>query len=272
MPNDPVVFKVHTEDSTEPPSKPVGGMVRAASWVWDWNTTSPASSQGDSLHGGKKFESSNAGSPAGTRNSSAHGGKLFHNASPNNSAHGGNLFGGLKMKRNVSFNNLPDDAPERTSRNASAHGGNLFAPQPAGGMRRNGSEIWDWKASTPPESRDPSAHGGNAWSNPAENAPKEGFTEGMKRSMSFIWDWGKYRDEPPKTPAASRNASQHGGNAFAPPPEPSLEPAIQPPKAMTKNFSIGSFMWDWGQSRVSPPSTPGNSLHGGQQFVPEDKS
>ena len=80
----------------------------------------------------------------------------------------------------------------------------------------------------------------------------------------------KYREQDPnQTP----HSSLHGGNAFAPTGSEQEEevkeemPAIEPPKAMRKNLSIGSFMWDWGQQRPSPTSTPGNSTHQGTAFA-----
>ena len=170
---------------------------------------------------------------------------------------------------------------------------NTDSPAKESNLRRNASWVWDWKQS-PNSSRGASLHGGNAFGSPPSReasghggslfgAGKEGSGHGgslfgksgsregsqhngnkMRRNVSFS-GLGK---EPP-----SREASAHGGNAFAAEEEEEVNhggsktPAIQPPKAMTKNHSIGSFMWDWGAQRVSPPSTPGSSLHGGSQFT-----
>ena len=157
------------------------------------------------------------------------------------------------MKRNVSFSSLSDAPPERAT------------------MRRMNSEIWDWKSSTPPASRDPSAHAGNLFKPASTNV--EALGEGLRRNLSFMWDWGKYRT----SPAPSRNASLHGGDAFALAADGdgekaakggSLTPAFEPPRSMRKDLSIGSFMWNWAQARVSPPGTPAGSLHGGNRFEP----
>ena len=139
-----VVYKVNTDS----PAKE-SNLRRNASWVWDWNQ-SPNSSRGASLHGGNAF-----GSPP-SREASGHGGSLF-GAGKEGSGHGGSLFGksgsregsqhnGNKMRRNVSFSGLGKEPP---SREASAHGGNLWnggspGGSPGGGMRRNGSWIWEY--------------------------------------------------------------------------------------------------------------------------------
>jgi len=283
-----------------------GGMRRNDSSIWDWKATSPGSSENASGHGGGLFGRN-------SRNASGHGGNMFGgilSTSREASGHGGNAFGG--MRRNVSFTDMAGgaitDDPSRQqprSREASGHGGNIFrsgmsglsslasglvAPvMPGGGLKRNDSWVWDWKGQTPPDSRNSSAHGGNAFAptgamdkTGAGEAPQQQQEEPptdsvMRRSMSFLWDWGKYRSTPPGTPGNSA----HGGNAFAPPADEDeagqaedeqrdpLEPAIQPPKSMMKSMSIGSFMWDWGMDRKSPPGTPGGSKHGGNAFGPD---
>ena len=81
-----------------------------------------------------------------------------------------------------------------------------------------------------------------------------------------MWDWSKYRGTPPRTP----NASLHGGSAFTPEGEPSkgnAVPTIEPPVAMRRNMSLGSFMWNWGVQRETPSTTPNSSLHGGDEWV-----
>ena len=141
--------------------------------------------------------------------------------------------------------------------------------------------LFSWKSKSPPLSPGGSLHAQEQFKAAAppasilgdaalKVAPAEVVVSSMKRSLSFLWDWSKYRGSPQSTPGNSL----HGGNAFAAGKEEeevnhggSKTPAIQPPKAMTKNHSIGSFMWDWGAQRVSPPSTPGSSLHGGSQFT-----
>ena len=83
---------------------------------------------------------------------------------------------------------------------------------------------------------------------------------------------GSRTTSPPATPGNSL----HGGGAFKPADatdeqeaaDPAASLPFAPPKAMTKNLSIGSFLYDWGHQRVSPQSTPGNSLHGGSSFAP----
>jgi len=218
----------------------------------------------------------------------------------------GSTHGGMRRNvsfTDMAGGQITDDPDRQTprSREPSGHGGNLFKPMLSGlsglaspvvsagsTMKRNASWVWDWKNQTPPDSRGPSQHGGTVFAPCAcptdqtgaatgAEAPEEAPPAGMRRnSMSFLWDWGKYRNTPPGTPGSSA----HGGNAFAPPkdgaegegeeeeeaPRDPLQPAIQPPRSMVKNMSIGSFMWDWGQSRVSPPSTPGSSKHGGDAF------
>ena len=275
------------------------GMTRNSSWIWDWKQ-SPASSRDNSSHGGNLW-----GSKPDSLENSSHGGTLF-GPSRDNSTHGGN-----KMKRNVSFSQdltdlvegkkapaWPDQSPSKSPPVMDGTGG---------GMRRNKSWIWDWKTATPPASlpasRDNSLRGGNVFgaiftpSAPViseiseETAPAQGgagqaeapggLGEGLKRSMSFIWDWGKYRTTPPSTPGNSLHAGSAFAGAFDKEEEGEegeearrMQPAIEPPRAMVKNHSIGSFMWNWGQSRVSPPSTPGNSLHRGNAWAaePEDAS
>lgn len=208
---------------------------RRGSFLWDWTSASPPSSRGSSLHGGNFF-GSNASTPS-SRNSSLHGGSRF------------------AKKRNVSF---PD----------------------SGGS--TGSYLWFWGQSPAP-SRDSSLHGATNFASSDEGAnavqasPKE-----LKRnsSFSFLWNWAQYRAPEDKTPSNSL----HGGNHFSDilqidddgankdkdkgeqEKEGEPEPAILPPKAMTKNLSMGSFMWSWGAQRTSPPSTPGNSQHGGSAY------
>jgi len=160
-------------------------------------------------------------SPMASREASQHGGDLFGVTSPS---------GTTKMKRNVSFSdNLP------TSPRSS----------------RRDSWVWDWStASAPtskpasrPASRDSSLKGGNAFGMPS--------SDGLKRSLSLnrMWDWGADRQSP--------DSSEHGGNDFTPDVSdaPSSALPFEPPKALTKNLSMGSFLFDWGAQRVSPPHT-----------------
>jgi len=247
-----VVLKVNV-DAPPPPEH----LKRSPSWVWDWKT-SPAPSRGSSLHGANAF---------GSREGSTHGGNS--SSSRENSAHGDTT---PKMRRNVSFSSEIGLTPSRES---SQHGGSVF------GLRRNGSWLWDWQgASSAPASRDASLHGQSNFTPQSPVAEEPDVTDGpeaptgqgngLVRSMSFLWDWSKYRQSPASTPGNSL----HGGNAFAAPPKPDdatpPEPEeslpFKPPKAMQKELSIGSFLFDWGQSRVSPPGTPGASLHGGSNF------
>lgn len=194
--------------------------------------------------------------------------------SRNASLHGGNRFGGgMPLRSNVSFTdlagqgNLTDDPTRQVprSREASGHGGNLFgsmfrrSPGPSSpkstpggglesitptgqdgleglGMRRSGSWMWQWNSRTPPGSTNSSAHGGNAFSPDAASSS-------MKRSNSFMWNWSKYRDDGPTTAPPSRDGSAHGGDEFAEEKEGegSDQPAIEPPKGMMRNMSMGSF-------------------------------
>lgn len=267
--------------ATEPPLEPTGKpMQRSGSWMWDWKGPSPASStsasRNNSQHAGNAFQPS----PPSSRNNSLHGGGAFKPSPPtsrNSSLHGGSLWnqqqaeaggsthGGSKMRRNVSFSgNVPNNAPSRES---SLHGGSLF-----GGMRRNNSWIWDWKANSNANSKDSSPNGSLHDKNNfgpggeyAVDVKQDQGGGGMRRSLSFLWDWGKFRKSPVSTPGNSL----HGGSNFAPekePKEPHGELPYEIPKALTRNGSVGSFLWNWGWERASPPMTPGNSLHGGNAF------
>jgi len=183
--------------------------------------------------------------------------------SRNSSLHGGNRFG--KMKRNVSFSEM--NSKEE-------------AMQKAGdAMKRNESTswLWVWGQSPPasqPSSRESSGHGGKLFAGETPTGQSPG---GMRRnSLSFLWDWAKYRTSPPSTPGNSL----HGGNQFGPSPpaeEDEAEgeagedmPAVVPPKAMTRQLSIGSYMWNWGAQRTSPASSPGSSSHGGNMYLTEN--
>jgi len=255
-------------------------MPRNDSSIWDWPTASPPSSTPASSRDvtpsamRSAFKSSREGSlrdgsamVAGSRDGSLRGGILF-DSSRENSAHGGN-----RMRRNVSFTNIEGTAvPERISVSLGPTAG-------LGSLRRNGSWLFDWHSATPPASlpasREPSVHGSSFYPKedvdfglyPKEevDAPPTGFVGGMQRSLSFLWDWGRYRPaSQPVTPGSSLRA----GTAFGAT-KGDTEPAVMPPKAMTKSLSIGSYMWHWGGQRVSPPSTPGTSQHGAKAFAPE---
>ena len=113
------------------------------------------------------------------------------------------------------------------------HKGTHFAPRP------------DGKHPERP-SRDVSLRGGNVFANIKEGEEQISEEEQistaelpMKRasSFSFLWDWAKYRGSPPTTP----HASLHDGNVFGGKAEPAglLQPAIQPPKGMIRDRSIG---------------------------------
>jgi len=268
MESSPTTLKVDTSADPGCESSP-SGMQRNRSFLWDWRQPTPpesrSSSCNPSAHGGSTFSGLGFGS---SREASGHGGSLFGTRSAMSGSREGSLHGGTRMKRNVSFSELSNT----NSREGSQHGSTL---------PRTGSFLWDWKAGTPPMSRDvsrdASLRGGNLWPTqeaaqevPADfggDQPPSSIADGIKHSLSFVWDWGKYRQSPPPTPGGSL----HGGNQFVVEEEADpLKPAIMPPKAMTKQLSIGSFMWNWGQARASPPATPGASKHGGNAFAPED--
>jgi len=240
---DPIVIKVSAseepeQDDARPP------MARSASLLWDWNQSN---------------RSSLLSSPMASREASQHGGDLFGVTSPS---------GTTKMKRNVSFSdNLPTSprssrrdswvwdwstasppTSKPASREGSLKGGNFFglgggATSPTG----SGSWVWNWSTASPPASRpasrDSSLKGGNAFGMPS--------SDGLKRSLSLnrMWDWGADRQSP--------DSSEHGGNDFTPDVSdaPSSALPFEPPKALTKNLSMGSFLFDWGAQRVSPPHT-----------------
>lgn len=235
--------------------------------MWDWKGPSPASStaasRNSSLHAGNAFKPS----PTTSRNSSLRGGNLWNQLQ----AEAGGSPHDSKMRRNVSFSgNVPENAPSRES---SQHGGNLF-----GGMRRTNSWVWDWMASSNPNSRDSSPnvslHDKNNFGPGGKYAVDVKQEQGggggdMRRSLSFLWDWGKFRNSPVSTPGNS----QHGGSNFAPEEEQTVgshggQLPYEIPKALTRGNSVGSFLWNWGWERSSPPRTPGNSSHGGNAFTP----
>ena len=276
-----------------------GGRPRAVSgsWMWEW-MQSPASSRNSSAHGGNLFGPS-------SRNSSAHGGNLFGPASRgdgfgNSSLRGGNMFGGLFGSKEQSS---PASALASSpgSRNSSLHGGNRFGKmkrnvsfsemqgreeaidKASNALKRNESSswLWVWGQSPPasqPASRENSGHGGNIFAGEKPPSPTGQAPAGMLRrnSLSFLWDWAKYRESPPSTPGNSL----HGGNQFGPSPpveEDETEgeagedlPAIVPPKAMTRQLSIGSYMWNWGAQRASPMSSPEGSSHGGSMYLADN--
>lgn len=273
-----------TDDNTGAAPASGGGMRRNQSWVWDWSSKSPPPSQ------------------PGSRNSSQHGGNAFGKGSPTgtpgNSGHGGKLFSSLgTLRRNMSLGNMA------AKQEVMARTGEAIAEKD---NAKASSLMWVWGQSPPasnPGSRNASAHGGTAFANKFGNEDGSGkATQGrggepavavtgggsMRRnSMSFLWNWSKYRDSPPASNPGSRNSSQHGGNAFAADfgggdfghpkegedegeeGEAELQPTVEPPKSMKRNMSIGSFMWNWGGNRISPPQSRNSSLHGGTAFEAE---
>lgn len=110
-------------------------------------------------------------------------------------------------------------------------------------------------------SRNPSLRGGSAFApdQPPIDETRPSPTP-MRRNLSFMWDWAKFRDSPPATP----HASLHGGQAFATAGEAEkTQLAVEPPKALTRDRSIGSFMWSWDAMRSSNTSSPNTSVHNG---------
>jgi len=215
------------------PTRASGASSPTGSWIWDWNTASAPASK-----------------PA-SREPSLKGGSAFGPGSPQQPA----------MKRAGSWiwewNTASAPASKPASRDPSLKGGSAFGPgspqQPA--MKRAGSWVWDWNtASAPaskPASRDPSLKGGSAFGPGSPQQPA------MKRnlSVSALWDWSFERPSPNDTP----DGSQHGGDESAPDVSDATEQTsalpYELPKALTKNLSIGTFLFDWGGQRVSPPHT-----------------
>jgi len=234
------------DDAPSPPPPAPAGLSRNDSSVWDWVSRSPPSSRGNSLHKGNVFtaESSPAGGAQGSPQA---------------------------MRRSLSSlwfwetPSSPSSGSRPNSRANSVHKGTHFAPRP------------DGKHPERP-SRDVSLRGGNVFANIKEGEEQISEEEQistaelpMKRasSFSFLWDWAKYRGSPPTTP----HASLHDGNVFGGKAEPAglLQPAIQPPKGMIRDRSIGSFMWSWDKMRSSPEqspiTTPNTSVHGRTRFI-----
>lgn len=154
------------------------------------------------------------------------------------------------------------------SRGSSLRAGSVFSPpKPAeldtsSSMKRSSSSMWLWMTSSPtgstsgsrnpsmhgrtsfaegnhPErrSRNPSLRGGSAFApdQPPIDETRPSPTP-MRRNLSFMWDWAKFRDSPPATP----HASLHGGQAFATAGEAEkTQLAVEPPKALTRDRSIG---------------------------------
>jgi len=285
---DPIVIKVSAseepeQDDARPP------MARSASLLWDWNQSnrssllsSPMASREASQHGGDLF---GVTSPSGTtkmkrnvsfsdnlptsprssrRDSwvwdwSTASPPASKPASREGSLKGGNFFGlggGATSPTGSgswvwNWSTASPPASRPASRDSSLKGGNAFGGPSPDGMKRSQSWVWDWStASAPtskpasrPASRDSSLKGGNAFGMPS--------SDGLKRSLSLnrMWDWGADRQSP--------DSSEHGGNDFTPDVSdaPSSALPFEPPKALTKNLSMGSFLFDWGAQRVSPPHT-----------------
>jgi hypothetical protein len=253
------------------------GMRRSGSWIWDWKQ-SPPSSNNSSKHGGKTFGGMFTSSPPSSKNSSKHGGMKFAAMDSTSSAE----RTGFRPPRNASFSDLAGgmltDDPDRQaprSREASGHGGNLFA----NAFKRTNSFIWDWRQSpvnstdtTPNSSRNNSKHGGTLFRHMSgEAAAPETEQPKMRRNASWMWDWSKYRGTPPQTP----NASLHGGNAWADGEQPAegegedgegeqgqlnQGPALEPPAAMRRNMSLGSFSACHSQPVTTWPMRPALSL------------
>ena len=101
----------------------------------------------------------------------------------------------------------------------------------------------------------------------AEQVVEKAKPADMKRNDSSIWDWNTNVSPPSSLKGSnpgSRNPSQHGGNAFGRRPSVSFsnlevlgdqDPArVQSPTSMYDKWP-------------SPPSSRGNSLHGGSNFA-----
>jgi hypothetical protein len=214
---------------------------------------SPPNSRNNSSHGGNIFgkgmrRNVSWGTLAGRGNSSP------RTVPPDDAGTAIPTATGGSMRRNGSSSWLwnwggqsPAPSTPNSSRDASAHGGNAVGgllglgskegtatPIPGVGKQRRGSLgfLWDWAKfrSSPPASRDPSLHGGNAFT-PGQDDAAEGQGE-------------------------EQEAHADGSDL----------PTIEPPKGMRRNLSLGSYMWHWGAQRTSPTSTPGNSHHGSSQF------
>jgi len=272
---------------------------RRDSRMWDWVTkiagSSEPASRAGSLHGGNLFSwmgksSPPSGSTPDSRGGSLHGGNRFGDSMPGSrggSLHGGNRFGKLKQGSEINLAGMASDASKAKVMNKA---------ELAMDGQESSSWLWVWMNRTPPASqpgsRNASAHGGNLFGSmfgspsptgggPSPTGSRSGASEGdgstlgmRRRSLSFLWNWGLYRPSPPQTPGSS----MHGGNVFNPAEaaaqegegeeeEGAKEPAIMPPKALTRGNSIGSFMWDWGAMRPSPTQSPGGSQHGGNVFA-----